>query len=88
MFSIVIGILDVLIKIDFVPLDFVEVDVLKELNSFFVLENLDGRNENIRGDFTLERRSDPHDYFHIIAVIVFALFHYLNIINFNRHPYY
>ena len=87
-FSIVIGIFDVLIKIDFVSLDFVEVNVLEELNSFFILQNLNGRDEDIGGDFTLEGRPDPDDHFHIIAVIVFALFHYLNIINFNRHPYY
>ena len=87
-FSIVIGIFDVLIKINFVSFDFVEVDVLEELDSFFVFENLNCGDENIAGDLALEGGSDSDDDFHVIAVVVFALFHYLNIINFNRHPYY
>ena len=87
-FPVVIGVFDVLVEINFVPFDFVEVDVLEELDSLFVFEDLDGGDEDVGGDLPFEGRPDSDHHLDVVAVVVLTLFHYLNIINFNRHPYY
>ena len=55
-----------------------QINIFEELDSFLILEDLNSGDEDITGDLTLERRSDPDYNFYIVTVIVFALFHYLN----------
>lgn len=55
-----------------------QINIFEELDSFLILEDLNSGDEDVTGDLPLERRSDPHYNLHIVTVIVFALFHYLN----------